>query len=472
MNRSLRFRLTLLYSCFFAVLFALAGLLLYTALSHSLYARMDETLAGEADTAVGLFADEFEELGRKADPAAREVVNDMKLRGDFVAVAEGSRVLAAKPVAPLAEVSGERWRLAERQVRLAGTDYRVVVAATLDPIHSALAALRRELAIGLPVALLLAGLGAWLVATRVLRPLGSVAAQAQRITEHSLNTRIEAKGAAAELEVVIGSFNDLLGRLDQSFEAMRRFVADASHELRTPVSVIRGEADVVLSRERTAGEYRESLEVVLDEARRLSVLVDDLLNLARADSGPVRLEVHEFYLNELLAECCRQVRAAGLTIECLAETDVQFRGDEVLLRRLIMNLLDNAVRYTPEGGRVTASLQADGDSVRIRVADTGIGIAPGQESRVFERFYRTDEARSRAVGGFGLGLSIVRWIAEAHRGTVECASELGRGSVFTVKLPRDFSGGTSPQGRTIAGADPVGFERATVGRRTRPAPPC
>jgi heavy metal sensor kinase len=449
-NRSLRFRLTLLYSCFFAVLFVLASAFLYSALSHSLNARLDETLASEADTALGLFADEFEELGRKADPAAREVVNDMKLRGDFVAVTEGPRVLAAKPSLPLQEVSGERWRLAERRVTLGGIEYRVVVAATLDPIHAALAALRRDLAVGLPVALLLAGIGAWLVATRVLRPLESVAAQAQRITEHSLNTRIEAEGAAAELEVVIASFNDLLGRLDRSFEAMRRFVADASHELRTPVSVIRGEADVSLSRERTAEEYRESLEVVLDEARRLSVLVEDLLNLARADSGRVRLEIHEFYLNELLAECCRKVRAAGLTIECVPGSDVQFRGDEVLLRRLMMNLLDNAVRYTPQGGRVTVSLEAADDWVCIRVADTGIGMAPGEERRVFERFYRTDEARARAAGGFGLGLSIVRWIAEAHRGSAECTSELGRGSVFAVKLPRHVENGARGPGAVAA----------------------
>ena len=482
MNRSLRFRLTLLYSCFFAVLFALAGLFLYSGLSRSLYARLEETLAAEADTAAGLFADEFEELGRKAEPAAREVVNDMKLRGDFVAVFDGSRVLAAKPSLPLTALSGERWKLAERRVKLGETEYRVLVGATLDPTYAALGALRRGLAVGLPLALLIAGIGAWLVATRVLRPLGSVAEQAQRITEHSLNTRIEAEGAAAELEVVIASFNDLLGRLDRSFDAMRRFVADASHELRTPVSVIRGEADVSLSRERSAGEYRESLAVVLDEARRLSVLVDDLLNLARADSGRFRLQVHEFYLNELLAECCRTVRAGGLTVECVPGGDVQFRGDEVLLRRLLMNLLDNAVRYTAHGGRVTVSLEADEDWVYVRVADTGIGIAPGEVEQVFERFYRADEARSRAVGGFGLGLSIVRWIAEAHCGSVECTSELGRGSVFLVKLPRDGEDqvrgpagmltGTSPRGRITEEAGPMGSDPAAVCPRTRQAPPC
>lgn len=445
MNKSLRLRLTLLYSGFFAVLFVIASVILYEALSHSLYERLDDTLASEADTASGLFADEYQEMGRKPDLAAREVVNDMKLRGDFVAVVGGEQVFAAKPARPIAEVAGPRWRVDERQVTLDGLRYRVVVAASLDPIHAELAVLRRDLAIGLPLALLLAGIGAWLVATRALRPLHSVAEQARGITENSLHTRIAAEGVAAELDVVIASFNDLLSRLDRSFDAMRRFVADASHELRTPVSVIRGEADVALTRERSAAEYREALAVVLDESRRLSVLVDDLLNLARADSGRVRLDLREFYLNELLAECCRGYRALaaerGLTLECKAASDLQYRGDEVLLRRLVLNLLDNAIRYTPAGGRIIVSQEAGEDEIRIAVSDTGIGIPPEHTSRVFERFYRTDEARSRAAGGFGLGLSIVGWIAEAHRGRVVCDSEPGRGSTFTVILA--WSGGST-----------------------------
>jgi heavy metal sensor kinase len=438
-NRSLRFRLTLLYSGFFAALFVLSAVLLYGALSHSLYQRLDETLGSEADTAVGLFADEYEEAGHNAGAAAREIVNDMKMRGDLVAVLEGGELLAIKPALPLSELHSPARRTAERSVTLGGITYRVIVAASLESIRQPMALLRRDIACGLPLALVLAGAGAWLVATRGLRPLHAVAEQARRITEHNLGTRLEAAGAAEELEIVIASFNDLLSRLDHSFDAMRRFVADASHELRTPVSVIRGEADVALTRERGGAEYRESLGIVLDEARRLSGLIDDLLNLARADSGRVRLDLREFYLNELLTDCCRNFRALaasrGVTIDCRAAGDLQYRADEQLLRRMVLNLLDNAIRYTPAGGRVTVSLEAGGDAVRIRVADTGIGIAPEHAARIFERFYRADEARSRAAGGFGLGLSIVKWIAEAHCGTVAIASEPGRGSTFTVTLP-------------------------------------
>lgn len=267
-----------------------------------------------------------------------------------------------------------------------------------------------------------------------------MASQAREIGGASLNRRLEIGAAADELVALSASFNELLERLDQSFETMRRFVADASHELRTPLSVIRGEADVALSQERSAAAYRESLVIVLDESRRLSRLVDDLLNLARADSGNAKIEEREFYLNDLLAECCRSAQAMagarGVQVECRCEGDAPFRGDEELLHRAVMNLLDNAIRYTPPGGKITAALQAEAGEMRITIADTGAGIPPEVAPHVFERFYRSDEARSRQNGGFGLGLSIVKWVAEAHRGAVEVASRPGAGSVFTLTLPR------------------------------------
>jgi signal transduction histidine kinase len=221
---------------------------------------------------------------------------------------------------------------------------------------------------------------------------------------------------------------------------MKRFVADASHELRTPISVIRGEADVALSCDRSPAEYRAALAIVLDESRRLSRLVDDLLNLARADAGHVKLEVEEFYFNDLLSDCCRSVQplaaSAGVELDWGANEDIPFRGDEKLLRRLAVNLLDNAIRYTPRGGKVSATLEPDPGGVRLRVSDTGVGIAPDAVPHVFERFYRADLARSRQGGGFGLGLSIVKWIAESHNGAVALTSRPHVGSTFTVTLPR------------------------------------
>jgi signal transduction histidine kinase len=204
--------------------------------------------------------------------------------------------------------------------------------------------------------------------------------------------------------------------------------------------VIRGEADVALSHDRGAAEYRESLAIVLDESRRLSRLVDDLLNLARADARRVKLDVHDFYFNDLLAECCRSMQtlagASDITLDCRSPGDVQFRGDEALLRRLLINLLDNAIRYTPPGGKVSAKLEADPARVLIRVSDTGVGIPPEAAPHVFERFYRADKSRSRQDGGFGLGLAIVKWIAESHNGSVELTRNPAPGTTFTVTLPR------------------------------------
>jgi heavy metal sensor kinase len=297
---------------------------------------------------------------------------------------------------------------------------------------------RRVLYLALPLVLLVAGLGGFFLATKSLTPLRWMAEQARNITDKNLHSRLDIGAAREELRVLSDSFNELLSRLDQSFETMRRFVADASHELRTPIAVIRGEADVALDHDRNPAEYKESLAIIQDEARRLTRLIDDLLNLARADAGHVSLRVEEFYLNDLLAECCRSVQGAAVAkdigLECQSPGDVAYRGDQELLRRLVLNLLDNAIRYTPPGGKVSASLEAANGNLRLQVADTGVGIPPEAASHIFERFYRGDQARSRQDGGFGLGLSIVKWITESHKGKVELSSQPGAGSTFTVLL--------------------------------------
>jgi len=462
MTKNFRLRLTLWYLAFFSLLFALFGLGLYGVLANALRSRLDATLSSEASTAVGLFQDELEEMKGSVEKAAPEAVSEMHVRDSAIAILEGGRVWATGDPAfngdlaelaagaqahPAAEYlltlprSGRHGaRAAVRRTTALGRNFLIVVVGPLDSIAADLAVVRRVVLFGLPFLLGIAGLGGYLVATRSLAPLGWMAEQARRITDSNLETRLEIGDAAEELSLLAASFNELLSRLDQSFAGMRRFVADASHELRTPIAAIRGEADVALSRDRSAAEYRQSLAIVLDESRRLSRLVDDLLNLARADAGHVRLQVTDFYFNDLLAECCRslEARAGGrhIALECRPGPDVMFRGDEELLRRLVLNLLDNAIRYTPPGGRIAASLEAHGSQMQIRIADTGMGIPPEAAAHIFERFYRADKARSRVEGGFGLGLSIVKWIAESHRGAVTVSSRPEEGSTFTVTLPR------------------------------------
>lgn len=462
MINSFRFRLTLWYLLFFSVLFVLFSLFLHGVLARSLEHRLDEALAVEANTTAAMLQDEFDEMQGNLRRASAEAVSGMRLNGSLVAILSGNRVLAASTPLPqpqvdfiaarialnrtadltiaVPQVGHNGARAAVRRAAVGGQEYQVVALQSRDELVEDLAVLRRVTLLALPLVILLAGFGGYWLASRTLAPLGWIAEQAHRITHSNLHTGLDIGDAADELAVLAASFNALLARLDLSFESMRRFVADASHELRTPLSIIRGEADVALSHDRSGAEYRQSLAIILDESRRLSRLVDDLLNLARADAGRVKLQSEEFYLNDLLAECCRSAQslaaARGIALECRPAGDAPFRGDEELLRRLVMNLLDNAIRYTLPGGRVSAALEAEESRFRIRIADTGVGISPDAAPHVFERFYRADTARSRQDGGFGLGLAIVKWIAESHHGEVAVATAPGAGSTFTVTLPR------------------------------------
>jgi len=460
---SFRLRLTVWYLSFFSLLFGAFSFFLYGVLSKGLRARLDGGLRSEAAIAAGLFQDEMEEVKGDTRRAGVQMLSEMRLNGSMVAIFQGSQLVASSGDIPsselerallragdapsgLADVPG--WsrkgaRAAAHDLDLGGRRFRFVALESLDSIDGELQLVRHVLFLTLPLLIGLAGIGGYLLATGGLRPLSAMAQQARLISGSNLEARLEIGDAADELAVLAESFNELLSRLDQSFATMRRFVADASHELRTPVAVIRGEADVALAQERPASDYRQALAIVLDESKRLSGLVDDLLNLARADAGHVKLQIEEFYWNDLLAECCRSLEARARTrtiaLECCCGEDIPFRGDEELLRRLVVNLLDNAIRYTPPGGRVSASLEADGRELRIRIADTGVGIAPEAALHVFERFYRVDRARSRQAvddAGFGLGLSIVKWIAESHHGAVELVSQPGAGTTFTVTLPR------------------------------------
>ena len=311
MIRGLRLRLTLWYLGFFSLLFLLFGLFLYGRLAAGLQHRVDDTVTDQARTAATLFADEYREQFGDALKAATEIVyND--LRGQQLAIFSGGRLLAssgpATPalyaaiaaqadrsrgpdfVVPVPGLGSAGSRAAVHRHIVDGGLYLVVSCLPLDSIAADLRLVREVLFLATPLLLALAGFGGYLVAERNLAPLGWMAEQARRISGSNLDTRLEIGRAAEELETLAGSFNELLARLDQTFGSMRRFVADASHELRTPIAVIRGEADVALSQERSAAAYRETLAVILDESRRLSRLVDDLLNLARADAGNVQLQ--------------------------------------------------------------------------------------------------------------------------------------------------------------------------------------
>jgi len=462
MIKSFRLQLTAWYLLLFAAVFVAFSLFLYGLVSRGLYRRLDDTLLSQIQTAARLFRDELNENHGDASAAAREIIADLDLRSELVAVFQGDQLLAASApvhhpdILRFAEQAGSGesdahattsragntrpLRLIARPVTLDGRRFVILVGESLHATGEELELVRGVLYIALPLVLIISGAGGFFLATRSLAPLRWMAEQAKTITDKNLDRRLDIGAAHHELKVLADSFNELLSRLDQSFDTMRRFVADASHELRTPLAVIRGEADVALGQDRSPGEYQESLVIIQDEARRLTRLVDDLLHLARADAGHVNLRFEEFYLNDLLAECCRAFQAAAqakrIDLQCVCPGDVPFSGDPELIRRLVLNLIDNALRHTQEGGRVTVDLQAAGHELQIRVADNGSGISSDAAPHIFERFYRGDQARSRQDGGFGLGLSIVKWIAQSHQGDVDFTTEPGAGTTFTVLLHR------------------------------------
>lgn len=293
-----------------------------------------------------------------------------------------------------------------------------------------------------PLALGGAALGGWFLARRALAPVDAMVEATRRIEAEDLSQRLEAHDNNDELGRLATVLNDMLGRLERSFTAVRHFSADAAHELRTPLTILKGEMEVALRASQTEDEYLQVLRSCLEEVDRLSALVNDLLFLARSDSGS--LEVAHKPVN--LADVLEDVRPAllalaeqrALSCHIPSPPAVWVRGNRAMLFRLIFNLGENAIKYTPAGGKVEIRLTRRADGARLEVQDTGPGIAAKDQAQVFERFYRTDPARAR--GGTGLGLALVRSIVVLHRGQISLDSEVGRGSCFRVTLPADSEG--------------------------------
>lgn len=324
-----------------------------------------------------------------------------------------------------------------------GQTCTLVALESLERQEDLLEGIAQTFAAIVPIALLLACAGGYFLARKSLAPVVSMGEQAGQIGAANLHERLRVANKRDELGQLAASFNQLLDRLAQSMEQQRRFMADASHELRTPVAILRGEADVALSQpERTPADYRESLAILRDEARRLTELVENLFTLARADAGQYPLTMRDCSLQEVIESCVRAARtlaqARQITLASRVTEEMPLIADEALLQRMFLNLIGNAIKYTREGDSVAITASRNGNHYEVSVADDGPGIPPELQSRVFERFFRADPARTRDEsdgGGAGLGLAIARWIAEAHHGSLELTRSTSAGSTFTVTLP-------------------------------------
>lgn len=315
----------------------------------------------------------------------------------------------------------------------------VQVATSLEEVEEALKALLLILWITVPSVLVFASLGGLFLANKALKPVDEITKTARMITSRSLDQRIKLKKTRDEIGRLAETFNDMISRLGRSFKQIRQFSADASHELRTPLTILKGEIEVGLRKRRRPEEYRKILDSNLDEVNHMTQIVDNLLFLSKADMGEIHLQKNRIDLTELVSEVGTQVQviamAKNIRLHISNDSGVAVIGDRFRLRELLLNLVDNGVKYTSEGGEMSISVERDNGRVKLCVLDNGIGIAPEDQPHIFDRFFRVDKARSREAGGSGLGLSICKWIAEAHGGEISVESGVGKGSLFTVTLP-------------------------------------
>ncbi len=477
MFSSVRARLTLWYVSALGVVLIVFSFGAYFLLARSLYDRLDARLASSLEATASAL--KHAPSVRPGHPdAILRALDELPFTNQTVAILDpNQRVIAQKsgpggpplqlPPAPL--IASEKigfYEIPESETEDPETDsvaddgcrgafqrvnlppagfYTVVVTESLEQLIDKLELLQSFLYLLVPLTLLLAGLGGWFLARRSLAPVVAMSERAQQISGENLDQRLPVVNPRDELGRLATTFNDLLARLNQSFAQQRQFMTDASHDLRTPLSAIRTTSAVTLQREdRDSSEYREALALIEQEARRLTRIVEDMFLLARADAGHPTLHITKFYLDELLAE---SARAAGvlasqkeLQLQVSPLSEAPIAGDEALLRQMMWNLLDNAIKHTPAGGKVGVALESRDSEYVITVTDTGSGIAGEAKLHIFERFYRADPARTHVQtgsdGGAGLGLPIARWIAEAHHGRLELSHSDANGSTFVVNLPR------------------------------------
>jgi heavy metal sensor kinase len=337
-----------------------------------------------------------------------------------------------------------RLRSISRVHRLAdGNTVIVRLAVSQEPLWREFWEMVTVLGIGLPLTVILVALTGYLVAARALKPVDSMAQRAAQITAEQLNERLHIENPNDELGQLGAAFNATLARLERSFDQLRRFTADASHELRTPLTAIQSVGEVSLKMPGDVSYYRDKIGSMLEETNRLTQLVDSLLTMARADSGRVQLHRAEINLFDLaeetvgLLEVLAEEKQQSILID--GERSISVTADRTILRQALVNLLHNAVKYSPEHGDIRLRIRETEQDAIVEVEDSGPGIAPEHRTRIFERFYRVDKSRTRAAGGAGLGLSIAQWAVSAHGGTIEVQCESGSGSIFRISLPKHAS---------------------------------
>jgi heavy metal sensor kinase len=450
----IRLRLTLWYFLILAAALTAFAFFTLAALKHAVHRTVDSQLNAHM-AAVQQIVNE--DKNRTLSALTHDLDEDVELAPDLtlleiwgrdgqivyrstamnrIHIADGAPSLLNRPVTR--SYPHHPLRVLVKNLSTAESSYTVMVAIPIHDFAEALRQVKSTLWIAIPLLLLLSVAGGYWIAGRALSPIRSMIADTDAIHPGDLSTRLAIPPANDELRRLALTLNRMLSRLQAGFERITQFTADASHELRTPVALLRTRTEVLLRRPRSSEEYRTALEANLDELERTSTLLEKLMLLARADAGAETLHFAKVDLTEL-------VRAAADAMQPLAERKhfawcielpqkaIHVHGDESSLRRLLLVLLDNAVKYTPENGSVRITVESSGNTATVAVSDTGIGIEKEILPNIFDRFYRADSAR--AADGAGLGLSIGQWIAQRHDGSISVKSTPSEGSIFSVRLP-------------------------------------
>ncbi|HNJ39447.1 MAG TPA: ATP-binding protein [Acidobacteriota bacterium] len=481
---SVRSRLTIWYLAVLAVVLGVFAIVVYQIFVHQLMQRVDATLH---ETAVS-FSDAFyhelaehQQMGVKSGAdAIIQATREFRFRDRQLLILDPSHTLIATSLVQLSEPatlaqadivqpylqhlapqflaqteqeksvfdtfllnSADKIRAHGVLTTVGGDQYIVIVVFNLKDYDAMLRRIQSSIWIAVLAALIISSFGGYFLALKSLSPVLVMSQQAEQIGATNLYERLDILNERDELGQLARVFNHMLARLQRAFDQQRRFMADASHELRTPVAIVRGEAEVALSQhERTETDYRESLGIIQNEGRRMTRIVEDLFTLARADAGQHPLIITDCYLDDLVEECVQAVRTLAMqrkiSVVNLTRIEIPYQGDEGLLQRMILNLLNNAIKYTQIGGKVVISVHESEHHWMIDITDNGPGIPDDAQELIFERFYRVNKAASRAdaSSGAGLGLPIARWIAEAHQGALRLKSSTSSGSTFTVFLPK------------------------------------
>jgi heavy metal sensor kinase len=477
--KSLRFKLTVWYVLILAILLASFSSFLYFTLSNILYRSVDNKLRSLAGLIASESASPLSKFGFGDVDQTLEASMNMKPIGKFIQVLDESGRIGQKsdnlknvqlPISLSALRNASNGiESFETRHSFGNTPLRIMtlpviegnhiarivqVASSLEDVEDALNTLFIILIITVPSALVLASLGGQFLANKALKPVDHITQTARLITSQNLNQRIKPLKVKDEISRLIETFNEMISRLDKSFQQIKQFSSDASHELKTPLTILKGEVEVALRKERGAQEYEQILRSNLEEINRMSTIVEDLLLLSKTEFEEVPLHKEHVHLTEILRNVVVQVTILAQAKQIHIHTsnsdgDITVLGDALRIRELLLNLIENGIKYTPERGSVSITLETEkkpegsaGGSlgfVKIIVSDTGIGIEKKNHEKIFDRFFRVDQSRSREQGGSGLGLSICKWIVKAHQGEISVESELGRGSSFIVKLPLFYS---------------------------------